>query len=211
MTLRMSWTLCLLPALSLAVGCSAPQADPANSNRAPDAQGLSSPDARPSPPLPHSPPPAPGPNYSSSVAIALPGLPDTRGLDDAQLDAMFDAAVAQAQPGEEKRAVCVGMQGLADSAVTDAPPRIVQRLSEGVRLPAVPASQCQADVHPFVMATKANAILYTVKVESRDARGVLTFVAMATFGNLGAKGMQFRLVREQGRWTPRHTGKTIYS
>lgn len=60
----------------------------------------------------------------------------------------------------------MGMQGLTDSAVTDAPPRIVQRVGETVRLPAVPASQCRADVHPFVIATKANAILYTVKVES---------------------------------------------
>ncbi|MCE3544150.1 hypothetical protein LXJ56_28645, partial [Escherichia coli] len=125
------------------------------------------------------------------------------GLDDAQLDAMFDAAVAQARPGEEKRAVCVGMQGLTDSAVTDAPPRIVQRVGETVRLPAVPASQCQADVHPFVIATKANAILYTVRVESRDARGVLTFWAVATYGNLGANGAKLRLVREGGRWVPK--------
>lgn len=190
-------------AISLA-GCS-PAKNPAAAEGPP--QRASSSELPPPPP-----PPVPGPNYhGNGSAIAVPGAPDISGLDDAQIDAMFDAAVAQAQPGEEKRAVCVGMQGLADSAVTDAPPRIVQRLREAVRLPAVPASQCQADVHPFVIATKANAILYTVKVESRDARGVLTFVAMATFGNLGAKGMQFRLVREQGRWTPRHTGKTIYS
>ncbi|NJC35463.1 hypothetical protein GGR88_002992 [Sphingomonas jejuensis] len=141
----------------------------------------------------------------------MPGEPDTRGLDDAQLNAMFDAAVAQARPGEEKRAVCVGMQGLADSAVMDAPPRIVRYVGEAVQLPAVPASQCRADVHPFVIATKANAILYTVKVESRDARGVLTFWAVATYGNLGANGAEFRLIRANGRWIPKATGVSVVS
>ncbi|WP_156884419.1 hypothetical protein V3I01_18900 (plasmid) [Sphingomonas sp. gentR] len=124
---------------------------------------------------------------------------------------MFDAAVAQARPMEDKRAVCVGMQGLADSAVMDAPPSIVRYVGEAVRLPAVPASQCRADVHPFVIATKANAILYTVKVESRDARGVLTFWAVATYGNLGANGAKFRLIRANGRWTPEATGVSVVS
>jgi hypothetical protein len=158
-----------------------------------------------------SPPPAPGPNFRNGSTIAGPGNPDTSGLDNAQIDAMFDAAVAQERPGKEKRAVCVGMQGLGDRAVTDAPARAVQRLGEALRLPAVPASQCRSDVHPIVIATEANAILYTVKVESRDARGVLTFWAQAVFGNLGAKATQFRLPRENGHWTPKPTGLTILS
>lgn len=203
---RISSTMCLLPVLLLAVGCSAPQPERASRDD-PASRILPSSDA---PPLP-SPPPPPGPNYSSSVAIGLPGEPDTGGLDDAQLNAMFDAAVAQARPGEEKRAVCVGMQGLADSAVMDAPPRIVRYVGEAVQLPAVPASQCRADVHPFVIASKANAILYTVKVESRDARGVVTFWAVATYGNLGANGAKFRLIRANGRWTPKATGVSVVS
>ena len=203
--MRVSWTLCLLPALSAVVGCTAQQTVPGGSERAPDAPSLAFPDAPPSPPS------APGPDYPRSVAIALPGEPDTRGLDDAQLDAMFEAAIAQARPGEEKRAVCVGMQGLSDAAVTDAPSRIVRRVGEVVRLPAFPASQGRADVHPFVIATEANAILYTVKAESRDARGVLTFWAVATYGNLGANGMQFRLARKQGRWTSKPTGQSVVS
>lgn len=204
MKLRAPWTLVLLPALSMAVGCSAPQ--PGGADRGPavsEAQkGL--------PPAP-APPPAPGPSYARSAAIAVPGEPDTRNLDDAQLDAMFDAAVAQARPGEEKRAACVGMQGLADRAVTDAPERTIRRLAELLRLPAVPASQCRADTYPFVIATEAEAILYTVKVESSDRRGVLTFWAIATYGNLGANGAKLRLVREGGRWVSKPTGVTVIS
>ena len=206
---RISSTLCLLPVLLLAVGCSAPQPERASRDD-PASRILPSSDAPPLRSRP-SPPPPPGPNYSSSVAIGLPGEPDTHGLADAQLNAMFDAAVAQARPMEDKRAVCVGMQGLADSAVMDAPPRIVRYVGEAVRLPAVPASQCRADVHPFVIATKANAILYTVKVESRDARDVLTFWAVATYGNLGANGAKFRLIRANGRWIPKATGVSVVS
>ena len=68
-----------------------------------------------------------------------------------------------------------------------------------------------ASRYTYVTATKAAAILYTVKVESRDRRGVLTFWATAVFGNLGAYGMQFRLVREGGRWTPEPTGMSVVS
>jgi len=160
-------------------------------------------------PDPPTPPPAPGPNFGDGSAIAVPGIPDTNGLDDAQIDAMFDAAVARARPGESKRAICVGMRGLADGAVKDAPEATIRRLAELLRLPTFPASQCRADVYPFVTATKAEAILYTVKVESRDRRGVLTFWATAVFGNLGAYGMQFRLVREGGRWVPEPTGMSV--
>ncbi len=161
---------------------------------------------------PPPPPPIPGPNYHGhGSAIAVPGVPDISGLDDAQIDVMFDEAVARARPGEGKRAICVGLQGLTDRAVKDAPERTIRRLAELLRLPAFPASQCRADVTPFVTATKAEAILYTVRVENRDRKGVLTFWATALFGNLGAYGMQFRLVREAGRWTPQATGVSAVS
>ena len=63
----------------------------------------------------------------------------------------------------------------------------------------------------LVTATKAEAILYTVRVESRDRKGVLTFWATAVFGNLGAHGMQFRLIRQAGRWVPEPTGLSVLS
>lgn len=158
-----------------------------------------------------SPPPVPGPNFGNGSTFALPRSSDTSGLDDAQIDTMFAAAVAQARPGKEKRAVCVGMQSLADQAIADAPARVVRRLGEELRLPAVPASRCRDGVYPIVIATEANAILYTVKVESRDRHGVLTFWATAVFGNMGAKGTQFRLVRKAGRWVTEPTGLSVLS
>jgi hypothetical protein len=121
------------------------------------------------PESPH-PLPAPDPTPDRSVVVAFPGTPDTSGLDDAQIDAMFDAAVALARPGESKRAICVGMQGLADGAVKDAPEATIRRLAELLRLPAFPAAQCRADVYPFVTATKAEAILYTASPQGLCAR-----------------------------------------
>lgn len=157
------------------------------------------------------PPPAPGPNFKNGSAIAIPGTADTQGLSEAQIDAMFDAAVARKQPGESNRAICVGMQGLADGAVMDAPEKTIRRLSELLRLPAFPASRCGADIYPFVAAMEAKAIVYTVKVESRDSREVFTFWATAGSGNLAAGGMQFRLVRQCGRWMPEPTGVSLNS
>ncbi len=132
------------------------------------------------------------------------------GLEDAQINAMFDAAVAQASP-TDKHAICAGMQGLGDKAVKDAPARVMERLGKLLRLPAVPASQCKFDLGPFVVATQANAILYTVKVETRNESGDLIFWATATYGNLGANGAKFRLVRENGRWIAKATGASVIS
>ena len=193
----------MLATLSLAAGCSPPK----SGNHTPEQDsGVAL-----SPPSTRSPPPAPGPNYERSSTIAMAGVPDTKGLEMAQMDAMFEAAMAQARPGAEKRAVCVGMQGLSDRAVTDAPKNMIRRLAEALRSPVLPASQCSADVYPFVTTTKAEAILYTVKIESRDREGILTFWATAAFGNLGAHGAQFRLIRENGRWIPKPTGLSIVS
>ncbi len=102
-------------------------------------------------PEPFSPPLAPGSSFERGQAIALAGIADTSGLDDAQIDAMFDAALAQARPGEDKRAVCVAMQDLGDRAVKDAPERVIARLAGILHLPAVPASHCRFDEFPFVI------------------------------------------------------------
>ena len=160
---------------------------------------------------PPSPPPAPGPAFAKGDMIASPGCPDTVGLEESQINAMLDTAVAQAPPMEDKRAVCVGMQGLADKSVKDTPARVVARLGNMLRLPAVPASQCKFDVFPFVAASGANAMLYTVRVSARDAGGILTFWAIATYGNLGANGAEFRLVRLNGRWNAESTGMAFVS
>lgn len=189
-------------AASFAVAGCGVESEPPYATKAPEPAGMLAP---PSPPL------APGPNYADGHAIASPGEPDIGDLEDAQIDAMFDAAVSQARPGEEKRAICVGIQGLADRAVKDAPTRVIRRLGETLQLPAVPTSECKFDAFPYVAATKANAILYTVKVEARDRHGILTFWATATYGNLGANGAKLRLVRANGRWTAVATGASIVS
>jgi len=159
----------------------------------------------------HVPPPAPGPNFRSGRTIASPGVADTADLSAEQMTAMFYTAIAQARPDEDKAAICVGMQGLSDGQVRDAPSGVVERLAGALRLPAVPASQCGFDVTPFVIATHAKAILYTVRVEARDRRDALTFWAVATYGNLGANGTQFRLVRDGDRWRAERTGLSVTS
>jgi hypothetical protein len=150
------------------------------------------------------------PSFGDSRAGAAPRAANTNGLSDAQIDTMFDAAVDQAATGN-KAAICVAMQGLEDRAALDAPAPTIVRLSAVLRLPAVPASQCGFDEAPFVIATGAKAMLYTVRIEARDPRGVLTFWAVATYGNLGANGTQYRLIRKGDRWVPVRTGLTVVS
>ena len=54
-------------------------------------------------------------------------------------------------------------------------------------------------------------MLYTVRVE-RIERSVVTFTAMATFGNVGAKGTQDRLrLMPGGAFAVEPTGLTILS
>jgi hypothetical protein len=155
--------------------------------------------------------PAPkGPTFGDSRAVAAPRAANTNGLTVAQLDTMFDAAVDQAPTGS-KAAICGAMQGLEDRTALDAPAPTIARLSAMLRLPAVPASQCGFDEAPFVMATGAKAMLYTVRIEARDPRGVLTFWAVATYGNLGANGTQYRLIRKGDRWVPVRTGMMVVS
>lgn len=139
------------------------------------------------------------------------GDADVAGLTTDQLATMFDEAFRQAGPSREKMAVCVAMQGLGDRREKDAPQAMIEGLADRSGLPTFPASKCAFDHVPYVIETDDEAILYSVKVESRDARGVLTFWATAAFGNLGAYSTQFRLVHENGRWTPEATGVSAVS
>jgi hypothetical protein len=95
-----------------------------------------------SPEVPPEPVPAPKHALGSSRAIALPREADVGELSSEQIAVMFDASVEQSGPGEDKGAVCVAMQGLNDRQRQDAPASEINRLSERLRLPAVPASHC---------------------------------------------------------------------
>lgn len=104
------------------------------------------------------PPVAGAPSDRAGVAIAAGRPADSDGMDGAQIDAMFEAAMAQAKPWAEKRAICVGMQGLADPTLANAPESTVGRLGGVFGLPAVPASHCSADIYPYVTDTGAEAV-----------------------------------------------------
>ena len=158
---------------------------------------------------PPAPPAVPGPNFDSEPGPSAPIVADISGLTSAQIDTMFDAAVKQARPSQIKAAVCVGMQGLGDRVTVNAPAPTIARLSAKLRLPAFPASQCSFGVEPIVIKNGAKAILYTVRVEARDADGILTFWGGAAYGNLGANGTQYRLRPRGEDWEPVPTG-TIY-
>jgi hypothetical protein len=156
------------------------------------------------------PPVAPGPTYPSGGRLAEPKAGDLGGLSEEQIALMFEKAVEQIPVLPEQKAICVGLQGLSDRVMHDGPSPIIARLSRELGLPSLPASQCSADVYPFVAQSRAQAILYTVKVE-RGGRTTL-FTAMAMIGNLGAKGTQYQLIRgTSGRWHAKPTGLTILS
>lgn len=156
-------------------------------------------------------PPSPSPNFSSVRPLAPAEPADVTGLTADQIEAMFDAAAAQAGPGKDTNAICVGMQGRDDRWTRDPPPMAVTYLSKKLGLPAVAASKCGSDLAPFLIQTRQKAILYTVKVEARDPPGTLTFWATAVYGNLGANGMQYRLQRRGDRWVPQFTGLSVVS
>ena len=157
------------------------------------------------------PPAGPGPTFGSDPPIAAARVANTSGLTRAQIETMFTSAVAQARPSDGKTAVCAAMQGLEERAARDAPPAAISFLSTALGLPAVPASQCGFHTEPFVTATGARAMLYTVRVETRRPGGSLIFWAVATYGNLGSSGAQFRLVRRGGRWEAVRTGLSVMS
>jgi hypothetical protein len=159
----------------------------------------------------YAPPPAPSPNFSSARPLAPAKPADVTGLTTDQIEAMFDAAAAQAGPGKDTNAICVGMQGRDDRWTHDPPQMAVTYLSKKLGLPAVAASKCGSDLAPFLIQIRQKAILYTVKVEARDPPGTLTFWATAVYGNLGANGMQYRLQRKGDRWVPQFTGLSVVS
>lgn len=156
-------------------------------------------------------PPAPSPNFSSVRPLAPAEPADVTGFTTDQIEAMFDAAAAQAGPGEDTNAICVGMQGRDDRWTRDPPQMAVTYLSKKLGLPAVAASKCGSDLTPFLIQSRQKAILYTVKVEARDPPGTLTFWATAVYGNLGANGMQYRLLRKGDRWVSQSTGLSVVS
>jgi hypothetical protein len=126
-----------------------------------------------------------------------------------QLEAMFRAAMAQAKPFPPQKAVCFGIDG-EDREVTDPPEALRQALARELGLPGFPASQCSFDIYPYVTASRDQAMLYTVRVMETNSAG-LRFMAIATYGNLGANGEEFRLVRRAGRWVPEPTGLRVVS
>lgn len=146
---------------------------------------------------------------SLGCSAAAPTAP--RAISTEQLAVMFEMAVAQQRPFNEQKAMCIGLQSIADRQMRDAPASMVRRVAASLRMPAYPASSCGLDIVPFVKATGAKAMLYTVKIDNLTANGSVTFMATATCGNLGANGRQFRLVRSQGRWVARPTGLQVLS
>lgn len=134
-----------------------------------------------------------------------------RPISNEQLAVMFDLAVGQVRPLPEHKAICVGLQGIGERQMRDAPVSIIRQLAIAVRLPAYPNSRCGFDVFPFVTEGNAKAMLYTVKIEKMDRNGIITFWATAIFGNLGAEGTQYQLVRSRGKWLARSTGGQVIS
>jgi hypothetical protein len=126
-----------------------------------------------------------------------------------QLEAMFRAAMAQAAPFPPQKAVCFGIDE-DDRTLVDPPEVLRQRLSRELGLPGFPASQCAFDIYPYVTRSRDQAMLYTVRVLETDDDGI-RFMAVATYGNLGANGREFHLVRKGDRWVPEPTGLQVVS
>jgi len=147
---------------------------------------------------------APGPFGDQA---ATPGAGSRLPMD--QLDAMFRAAIAQTKPFPPQKAVCFGIDE-QDRTLSDPPEALRQLLARELGLPGFPASQCSFDIYPYVTASRDQAMLYTVRVLERSDAGI-RFMAIATYGNLGASGEEFRLVRREGRWVPESTGLRVMS
>lgn len=160
------------------------------------------------PPAPPSPPPPPGSSgpQPTSGNLAAREVADTSGFDQAQIDAMFDAAVEQKRPFPEHTAICVGLRGRQNRQMHDAPAPVIQRLANQLGLPAFPASQCAMDGFkdglPAVAATGEKVMYYSVVIEPATAKNEIIFWAHATFGNLGSEGAKFSLRRRSGQWVP---------
>jgi hypothetical protein len=121
-----------------------------------------------------------------------------------QLDAMFRAAIAKAKPFPPQKAICFGIDE-QDRTLSDPPEALRHQLARELGLPGFPASQCSFGLYPYVTASRDQAMLYTVRVIEKNGAGI-RFMAIATYGNLGASGEEFRLVRRAGRWVAEPTG-----
>lgn len=126
-----------------------------------------------------------------------------------QLEAMFRAAIAQAKPFPPQKAVCFGIDE-QDGKLADPPEALRQALARELGLPGFRASECSFDIYPYVTASREQAMLYSVRVMEKNDAGI-RFMAVATYGNLGANGEEFRLVRRAGRWVPEPTGLRVVS
>lgn len=91
------------------------------------------------------------------------------------------------------------------------PAHALDALSRLTDLPVLPASQCAADVFPFVIATGARAMLYSVRVEAIARDGRVTFWASAVCGNQCAYSKEYVLQRENGLWVAEPTGRAAIS
>ncbi|WP_165362081.1 META domain-containing protein [Qipengyuania thermophila] len=142
--------------------------------------------------------------------LALVGPGSTEGVSNRQLIAMFGQALARGAPLAEAKAVCLGLQGEQDNRTRDAPAFILKLLAPSIGLPVLPASKCSMDTVPRNAATREQAVLYTAKVEHLGQP--ITFMATAVFGNLGAKGTQYRLRSLRGGgFAAEPTGLTVLS
>lgn len=141
------------------------------------------------------------------LALAEEG---TGGLSAEQLVLAFALAIEQAAPAADS-AVCLSLRPSNDAA--DLNPPLTLREQVGARLgqTAYPASECGFDTTPFLIASGKRAILYTVRVRSRQTDGSATILASAVYGNLGAQSRGYRLVRKAGAWSAEPTGEWIVS
>ena len=91
------------------------------------------------------------------------------------------------------------------------PAHALAALSRLTDLPVLPASQCTADAFPVVIATEANAMLYSVRVEGIARDGRVTFWPSAVCGKLCAYSKEHVLQHERGRWVVEPTGRMAIS
>lgn len=148
---------------------------------------------------------------TGALLVACAPTEVERAPTDAALDAMFAAAFAQEPPLRDREAVCLSARLAPGEELSDPPASALRAISRLTDLPVLPGSRCGLDVYPFVIASGAKAMIYTVEVEAISATGEMTFCGHATFGNMGAKGQQFVLRKLGEEWVARPTGVSVIS
>ena len=194
----------LLLACLLATACAPPGA--AERSDAPTANATPTADPLPAPDFP----PAAGPG-GTPVPVGSDLAASTQGLSEAQLKVMFASAIEQARPYGGKSAVCYGIRDVDTGETRAAPATIGAYLERELKLPAFPASQCAFETFPFVIATREEAMLYTIRIDRVARDGVVTFWAAASYGNLGANAQEFRLERRGSGYVAVPTGVGVIS